>query len=205
MSDGIVAAPHIALLGAANSIHLQRWALALAARGRRVSLITQHAREALPLPAAIELVPLPWRGPLAYALNARALRRWLARERPALLHAHYASGYGTLARLGGCASVPTLLSVWGSDVYDFPRQGALARRTLLRNLAHADALASTSQAMARQVRKLWPAAPPIAITPFGVDMRAFAPQPAEAVPTSTSSTSRSRSPPASGSTSPRKT
>ena len=40
MSDGIVAAPHIALLGAANSIHLQRWALALAARGRRVSLIT---------------------------------------------------------------------------------------------------------------------------------------------------------------------
>ena len=166
---------HVALLGAANSIHLQRWALALTTRGLRVSVITQHGQGALPYLEPIELHVLPWRGFAGYFANAPALRVLLRRLRPDLLHAHYASGYGSLA--GFVRWRPTLLSVWGADVYEFPRRGALPRALLLRNLHRADRLASTSKSMAAQVRRLWPAAGAIDITPFGVDTGLFVPAP----------------------------
>jgi L-malate glycosyltransferase len=164
---------HIALLGQANSIHLQRWAVALHERGRRVTVLSQQVDDALPLPAGVEFVPLPHPGFVGYFRNARPLKRWLRAQQPDLLHAHYASGYGTTAMLAGHR--PTLLSVWGSDVYDFPYEGRLKGWLLRRNLRAADALASTSQAMARQVRRLWPGAGPITITPFGVDLQRFFP------------------------------
>lgn len=166
---------HVALLGAANSIHLQRWACALADRGLQVSVITQHGEGALAYPAPISLHVLPWRGPAGYFINAWALRALLRRLKPDLLHAHYASGYGNLARL---APWPRrMLSVWGADVYEFPAGGWLQRRLLLRCLRAADRLASTSEAMALQVRRLWPQAGPIDITPFGVDTARFTPMP----------------------------
>lgn len=164
--------PHVALLGAANSIHIQRWASALAGRDWRVSLITQHSHDALPLPAAVELHILPAWGELGYFLNAPALAALLRRLRPDLLNAHYASGYGSTAAFAGFA--PTLLSVWGSDVYDFPYESAIKGWLLRRNLRFATAIASTSEAMARQVRHLVPEVAEPAITPFGVDLARFA-------------------------------
>lgn len=164
---------HVALLGQANSVHLQRWAEALHARGRRVSVLSQQVDDALPLAPGIHFQPLPYRGMAGYLANAWPLRRWLRQAQPDLLHAHYASGYGTTAMLA--AFHPLLLSVWGSDVYDFPNEGRAQAWLLRRNLRAADALASTSLAMADQVRRLWPAAGPIAVTPFGVDLAHFAP------------------------------
>jgi glycosyltransferase involved in cell wall biosynthesis len=70
---------------------------------------------------------------------------------------------------------PCLVSVWGSDVYDFPNQGRFKAWLLRRNLRHATPLASTSEAMAQQVRALTPERRDIAITPFGVDLVQFAP------------------------------
>jgi glycosyltransferase involved in cell wall biosynthesis len=164
---------HIALLGPANSVHLQRWAVALHERGRRVTVLSQQVDDALALPDGLAFQPLPYRGELGYLRNAMFLRRWLRAHRPHLLHAHYASGYGTTAMLAGWH--PTLLSVWGSDVYEFPYQSRLKGWLLRRNLRFADALASTSQAMAQQVRRLWPGAGEIALTPFGVDLQRFVP------------------------------
>jgi L-malate glycosyltransferase len=163
----------IALLGPANSIHLQRWAEALAARGHALCVLSQHPVDRALLPAAAEVVWLPHTGPTGYFRNGGPLRDALARWRPELLSAHYASGYGSTAALGGFA--PTLLSVWGSDVYDFPYESALKGWLLRRNLRSANALASTSEAMARQVRRLVPECGEIAITPFGVELDRFAP------------------------------
>ena len=181
---------HIALLGPANSVHLQRWAVALHERGRKVSVITQHAAEALALPRSVQLHALPRRGAAGYLWNARVLRRWLREHTPDLLHAHYASGYGSTAMLAGWH--PTALSVWGSDVYDFPRQSALKGWLIRRNLRCADALASTSQAMVMQVRALWPDAGDVAVTPFGVDTQLFAPAPAPAPAPACSTAGRRR-------------
>lgn len=165
----------IALLAPASVIHTQRWAAALAARGLEVLLVTQHPDAAWTVPPGVRVHVLPHSGTAGYFRNVPALRRLLRAERPQLLNAHYASGYGTTAALAGFR--PWLLSVWGSDVYDFPYEGRLKGWWLRRNLRAADAIASTSHAMAQQVRRLWPAAGEIAITPFGVDLERFVPVP----------------------------
>lgn len=165
----------LVVLGPASVIHTQRWVAALAGRGFDVVLATQHADAGWPVPPGVRVVQLPHAGAAGYFTNVPALRRLLRAERPHLLNAHYASGYGTTAALAGFH--PWLLSVWGSDVYDFPYEGRLKGWWLRRNLRQADAIASTSEAMARQVRRLLPAAGEIAITPFGVDTTRFTPQP----------------------------
>lgn len=164
----------VALLGPANSIHLQRWALALVGRGHAVRLFSQHPSDASLAAAGVEVEWLRHRGPAGYFLNAPRLSSALAAWRPDLLNAHYASGYGTTAALARFR--PTLLSVWGSDVYDFPQQGPLHRWLLRRNLRHATAIASTSRAMADQVRRLTPERHAVDVTPFGVDLDRFAPR-----------------------------
>ncbi len=161
----------IALLGPANSIHLQRWAAALAARGHAVSVVSQHRVEPSLLPSGADVFWLPHEGQLGYFSNALALRRHLAAWRPDLLNVHYASGYGTTGAL--CGFAPTLLSVWGSDVYDFPCESALKGWLLRKVLRRATAIASTSHAMAEQVRRLTPERRAIAVTPFGVDLSRF--------------------------------
>ena len=165
----------VALLGQANSIHLQRWAAALVQRGHAVTVISQQHVDRVLLPAEADVCWLPHAGPAGYFTNVFALRRHLARWRPDLLNAHYASGYGTTAALAGFR--PSLLSVWGSDVYDFPFERAWKGRLLRWNLRRASALASTSRAMAEQVRRLTPERREIAVTPFGVDLQKFAPRP----------------------------
>ncbi|MBS0415462.1 MAG: glycosyltransferase [Proteobacteria bacterium] len=165
----------IALLGAANSIHLQRWALALVGRGHAVCVLTQHALAEVDcerLPSAVEIIVLPHRGQAGYFMNARFARRFLVGWGPDILNAHYASGYATTARLVGYR--PWLLSVWGSDVYDFPTKSPLHRALVRGNLRAADAVASTSHCMAEVTHALAPSLGQIAVTPFGVDMDAYA-------------------------------
>ena len=165
----------ILLLGPANSIHLQRWAGALAERGHVLCLASQQRCERDLLPALAEVVWLPHGGSLGYFRNVLPLRRLLARWRPEVLATHYASGYGTTMALSGFQ--PTLLSVWGSDVYDFPYESAFKGWLLRWSLRRATLVASTSHAMAQQVRSLTPERVDIPVTPFGVDLARFAPPP----------------------------
>ena len=167
----------IALLGPANSIHLQRWAAALVGRGHAVGVISQHRVDRSLLPQSADVCWLPHEGQVGYFRNALVLRRHLASWRPDLLNVHYASGYGTTGALAGFT--PTLLSVWGSDVYDFPYENAVNGWLVRQVLRRATAVASTSHAMAAQVRRLTPERRDIAVTPFGVDLARFT---AQAVP-----------------------
>ena len=167
------------MLAPASVIHTQRWVEALHGRGLQLVLATQHDGASWRAPTGVRVVRLPHGGSAGYFRNVPALRRLLRDERPDLLSAHYASGYGTTAALAGFR--PWLLSVWGSDVYDFPYEsgpkGRLKGWLLRRNLRQADAVASTSEAMAQQVRRLVPDIGPVAVTPFGIDTDRFAPQP----------------------------
>jgi L-malate glycosyltransferase len=165
----------VVLLAAANDVHTQRWAAGLAERDIAVTLVTQHAATAWRVPSGIDLRVLPTSGKIGYFANALPLRRLLRDVRPDILNAHYASGYGTTAALVGYR--PTLLSVWGSDVYDFPDESWLTGRLIRWNIRRAHAVGSTSEVMAKQVRKLVPTINDVAITPFGVDTDQFRPRP----------------------------
>lgn len=162
------------MLAAGNSIHTIKWVNALAKRGHEVHLVTMHKPVEVLYENVFEHV-LHFSHPVGYYLNVFFLRKLLNELMPDLLHTHYASGYGTLARL--CGYKPMLLSVWGSDVYDFPEESCLKEYTLRKNLASAERISSTSHCMKIQTEKYIKPKLPIEVIPFGVDTEVFCPQP----------------------------
>lgn len=167
----------IAFLGPATSIHMQRWVGSLSARGHEVHAISQHPDAIVgAMPGLASVRWLPGRGTRGYVSNRGALRAALESIAPTIVNTHYASGYGLTSALVHYR--PTLLSVWGSDVFDFPNESWVKGRLLRWNLRRADAIASTSEVMARQVMRLVPGLPrEITVTPFGVDTQRFVPLP----------------------------
>ena len=161
----------IVLLSAANSIHTVRWANGLSAAGHNVHVISKDNNiEAFSAGVIVHI--FPFKGVLGYFILAPKVSRLLKIIKPDIISAHYASGYGTTARLVNHR--PWVLSVWGSDVYDFPHKTPLHKLLIKMNLRAASRVASTSHCMADETSKLCPELDDIAITPFGVDMAAYA-------------------------------
>ncbi|WP_303863974.1 glycosyltransferase [Alkalibaculum bacchi] len=164
----------ILFLANAASIHTVRWVNALSERGNEVHLVYKFDDE--PKENIISEKVLQYRlkysGTKGYFLNAKQLRNVFNSIKPDVVNAHYASGYGLLARTARVKSL--VLSVWGSDVYDFPYQSRLKMRIIIDNLRYANKIASTSESMAQQVRVLLrDNNKEIFITPFGVDLLRF--------------------------------
>jgi glycosyltransferase involved in cell wall biosynthesis len=162
----------------AKSIHTVRWVNALAGRGHEVHLVSccNHApSETATIVKDVSIHLLRFPSPYGYFLNEYALRKLYKVIKPDIVNVHYASGYGTLARNAKIA--PYILSVWGSDVYDFPYESRFKMFTIKKNLCAAQVLASTSHVMAEQTRRLLGNSDiEIAVTPFGVDTELFAPK-----------------------------
>lgn len=166
----------VLFLASVASTHTGRWASAIAAEGHEVHILSLH-------PVQVRLDPRiachrsPFPPKWGYVANWPWARRLLAEFEPDLVHAHYATGYGTLAALVDFH--PTILSVWGSDVFDFPNQSVIHRRLLEFNLARADKILSTSHVMAAQTAKYTDK--PIEVTPFGIDLDQFGPRPVDSL------------------------
>lgn len=162
----------IAFLSGQNSIHTIKWVNEMANRGHEVHLITMHpGGEALN--QNVNLYILPFKSHLGYYLNFWHLKRLLRKIKPDLLNTHYASGYGTLARLANFH--PNLLSVWGSDIFEFPYESNIKMKIIKKNLQAADRIASTSQIMKKQIENIYVPQQNITVTPFGVDCEQFRP------------------------------
>ncbi|EMN4130640.1 MULTISPECIES: glycosyltransferase [Providencia] len=160
----------IVLLSAASSIHTVRWANGLDSIGHEVHVISQHpAIDSFNPTVKVHL--LPYRGALGYFTSVLSVRALLNKINPHIVNAHYASGYATTARLAGYH--PWLLSVWGSDIYDFPNKTYIHKWLVQKNLRAADHVASTSYCMADETRKLVPELNDISITPFGVNLNDY--------------------------------
>jgi L-malate glycosyltransferase len=164
----------IAFLAGPNSIHTVRWVNAIIDKVRELHLLTMH-QPVDPIDSRVKIHQLPYKAPHGYLLNVKNLKKLLADIRPNLLHVHYASGYGTLGRLSGYH--PLILSVWGSDVYDFPATSFLHHATVAANLRDADWVCSTSEVMAQQTKSIYSDLPHLSITPFGIDINKFRPIP----------------------------
>lgn len=108
---------------------------------------------------------------LMYLKSVQRVREILKSEKPDILHVHYATSYGLLGALSKYE--PMVLSVWGADVYDFPKKSKLHKSILKYNLKHADYVLSTSRHMAAETACYTDK--PIYVTPFGVDLNKFTP------------------------------
>lgn len=109
---------------------------------------------------------------IGYLTNVRKIRSLVAALQPDIISVHYASSYGTMAVFAGLKKF--ILSVWGSDVYSFPRRGALHCQLLKLVLRRAGRIFSTSYAMAKETGKY--TNKKITVIPFGVDMELFNPR-----------------------------
>lgn len=165
----------IILIGAATSNHTKRWVNALSKRGHEVLLVcrpdqTDIMKEVSP---AVKIEYLPFGGKtFSYYLNAPRLKKIIKNFKPDIVNAHYASGYGTLARMAGAKNL--VISTWGSDVYSYPYKNKICMHIIRKNFKYASAIAATSHAMAEQTKRLQgEKAKDVTVTPFGVDIDLF--------------------------------
>lgn len=160
------------LLSSAASIHTLQWARNLKLQGIEVIIISQHPKSE-DFPADIPVHILPYSGFIGYFLNAVPLKKIVQKIQPDLINVHYASGYGTTARLINFH--PYVLSVWGSDVFEFPYRSLLHKTLLKWNLKSADIIASSSYSMLEQTYRFVETTKEIEVIPFGVDISKFTP------------------------------
>lgn len=104
-----------------------------------------------------------------YLKAIKDIKLFINQIHPDALHAHYASSYGLLFRLSGFR--PYALSVWGSDVFDFPRRSFLHRTLLSFVLSKASVIQSTGEIMASEARKY--TRRPVQVIPFGINLVQF--------------------------------
>ena len=165
----------ICFLSNAANYHTQKWANWFVGRGHEIHVISFINAE---IPGVkvhyVENSVNPNGGnvgKLRYLTHSKKIRRILQEINPDIINVHYATSYGVAAALAGIH--PYILSVWGSDIYDFPNCSPLHRQLLKYSLRSADRLFSTSKAMAEEAAKYTEKS--FDVTPFGVNMDLFNP------------------------------
>jgi glycosyltransferase involved in cell wall biosynthesis len=169
----------ILLLADIGSSHTEKWALGLASRGIKVGLFSfnhthQKWYEGMEnidlLFQANEPNPgVTFSQKILYFRFLPKLKLILKRFKPDILHAHYASSYGLIGALSNYR--PFIVSVWGSDIYSFPKEGLLKRKILQFVLKKSDVICSTSWAMAGEMSLY--TSKKAHVIPFGVDTDRF--------------------------------
>lgn len=172
----------VLLLADPSSSHIIKWANSLYDSGLEVSIFSMSKYEQLQFNPGIMIesfkIPewIKWKpdGNLLkslYLLALPKLKKIIKQNSPIILHAHSASSYGLLGALSSYK--PFLISVWGNDVYNFPRKSDLLRKILEFNLSRADKIFSTSSNMAKETRKY--SKVDVEVINFGVDTNIFKP------------------------------
>ena len=161
----------ICFLADADSIHTKKWVDYFSSLNNEIYLISMRNtnykyKENVKL---IEIKP-PFTNKLSYFFIIMQIKKLINEIKPDILHSHYATSYGLYGRMSGYH--PFIVSVWGSDVYEFPKSNAINDKLLKFILKGTDALCSTSAEMAKETRKYYDKNE-ITITPFGVDIERF--------------------------------
>lgn len=165
------------MLSPAESVHTQRWCRALSRKGINVVLFSfstfkgSFYKECNITVYSCNINARTIWKKKDYLFTLQYLRKIIKNEQPDVVHAHRASSYGLMGALSGFH--PFIISIWGEDVYDFPRRSPLFKFMLKFALKRADRLLSTSHIMAKEAQKYTNKI--FSITPFGVDTKLFTP------------------------------
>lgn len=168
----------ILFIGAATSNHTIRWVNSLSKKGHEVLLVCRSDQKDKnnQILSQVKIKYLKFGGQTySYYFNVPQIRYIYKKFNPDIVNAHYATGYGTLARIARLK--PLVISCWGSDVFDFPNHGKWCLNILRKNFNYSNAVASTSEAMAKEAKKHWNNPNrKVIVTPFGVDLNLFSPE-----------------------------
>ena len=173
----------VLILSDAQSIHTKRWVSSLSGKGMDIVLFSikpeldSFYSEAGIKVYVYDLFTYKKSGKIGKVFGSLTnhrkavnyLKEIIKEEKPDILHAHYATSYGLIAALSGFS--PFIISVWGSDIYEFPKKSFINRQSVKYILGKADFITSTSNAMAVEASKY--TGKQIDIVPFGVDTSLF--------------------------------
>ena len=175
----------VLLLADAGSGHTEKWAIGLASRGVEVGIFSFNRAKTdwyktddkiqLLFQPEVQITGRKLTEKLRYFSYLKKLKAAIASFNPDILHAHYASSYGLMGALSGFRRF--MVSVWGTDVYSFPREGLIKKWLLKHVLKKADEICSTSADMARETAQY--ASKLVRVIPFGVDVNRFQKQTSE--------------------------
>jgi len=173
----------ILLLADPNSSHTQKWAISLAQKGFAIGIFGLSTYNGNLYNAYTNIQVYGFglskeqigtkdtTGKMRYVQAVPMLKKIIKEYKPDIVHAHYATSYGLLGVLSGFH--PLFISVWGSDIYEFPKKSFLHKKLLEFNLTRADRIFSTSHAMAEETKKY--TTKEIHVIPFGIDLNIFKP------------------------------
>jgi len=171
----------ILLISDLNSIHTKKWVKSLAAEGIIVAVfgLTPAQDDFYEKLENVEIGSAQiavsnqrsFVSKLSYLKQIRRLKRFYRSFKPDIVHAHYASSYGLLGSF--LNHKPYLISMWGTEIFEFPKTSWVNRFILKRNFRKADYLFSTSHAMADEAHLYTQKT--IEVVPFGVDLALFKP------------------------------
>lgn len=164
------------ILADPSSSHTQKWANSLSMRGIDIliyglslpypgSLSPDIKVETLKVNRGITAKEDGNFSKLTYLRALPEIRKAIKKFKPDIVHAFYLTSFGLLGSLSGFH--PYLISVWGSDIFSFPRKNLLFKRLVQFNLSKADYVLSTSKIMAEEIGKY--SARNINVIPFGID------------------------------------
>jgi glycosyltransferase involved in cell wall biosynthesis len=172
----------ILLLSDSYSEHTEKWALGLAGAGITVGLFSfnkalypwyNHPNITVFFEPENKINAESIVTKISYIKYVGILKKIIRHFKPDILHAHYATSYGLVGALSGFK--PFIVSVWGSDVYDFPTRSKLHKKIFQHNLRKADVIMSTSNIMRNEISRYTKRE--VIITPFGVDVDMFCKRP----------------------------
>ncbi len=165
----------ICFIGPANSAHIVKWCNWFGGKGHDVHVIS--FTQGIITGTTVHLIDLRVDtggsdlGKLKYLTTGRKIKKLVSEIEPDIVNVHYATSYGMAVALSGIKNY--VLSVWGSDIYDFPKKSPIHKLMLKYSLKKAPHLFSTSKAMADEASQYTDKH--FEITPFGVDMKLFNP------------------------------
>lgn len=161
----------ICYLSDANSSHTQKWVDYFSDYYDEIHLISMRkSNHKYKSNVKLHIIEPPFKSKFSYFFIINKIRNLIKSINPDLVHSHYATSYGLYGRL--CGFHPFIVSVWGSDVYEFPKSSKLKAKLFNYILDGADVICSTSNDMANEIRKYYNKKD-IEITPFGVDTNKF--------------------------------
>lgn len=166
----------VCFIAPADSYHTIKWCNWFHSRGHEIHVVsfTDSAIDGVTIHSLNTTIDVHGSdlSKLKYLKYAGEVKRIVDNINPDVVNVHYATSYGTVAALSGLKDY--VLSVWGSDIYDFPNKSIFHKSMLKFSLSRAKYIFSTSNAMAEETRKY--TKKNIEITPFGVDMNLFSPE-----------------------------
>lgn len=165
----------ICFIGPSSSSHIQKWCNWFSTHGHEVHLISftddkvENANQ-YKLNISVDAHGSEFQK-IKYLFTGHQINKLIKEINPDVVNVHYATSYGLAVALSGVKRY--ILSVWGADVYDFPKKSFIHKLLLKYSLKRASYIFSTSKAMACETSLY--TKKHIDITPFGVDTDLFSP------------------------------